>query len=288
MGVSENVITVLAAEEKPEGYDEETTIAEAVKEREEFYGTKLKPEIEAAYKERTEKERYAATIKPIQSRLNKQLAALGASKEEIETIKGDVGIDPKKAIDLIGTLANKATEDAAKATNSDDLIAAKAEITKWKQEASARAEELDTAKAGFEVEKQKMLSDYDAKEVARNKSRIFSDTLGGESFKSIKNIGMANEVMALYMDRHGYDIKPSEDGTSWIPVAKDGTAAISINKKNTYKTVEEMMLDVARHNHMFPEHNGGQDRQVGEGERVIDGTVVKTGSVEYLDKFLPA
>ncbi|MEM9526080.1 MAG: hypothetical protein AAGA31_05685 [Bacteroidota bacterium] len=282
LGVSSDAIDALTAEDKPEGFDQKEYITNLVTEREEFYLTKFKPQIESEYKDRTEKERYAATIKPIQSRIDKQLKDLGATPEQIKEVKGDVGVDPKKGIELIGKLAAKGIQSASVKTESEALTKALEEVDKWKTEASQRTEEIEVLKQTFEADKTKLEKEYEQKEVNRNKSRHFSEVLSGEAFDGVKKIGDIGKVMKMYIDEYGYDIRPSEDGKSWKVVSTDGTAAISIDGKRTYKGVEEMMVDVARQKHLFPEHNGGKDRKVGTHERIIDGKKVNTGGASFL------
>ena len=286
LGVSSEVITELTQEDKPDDFNTAAKIAEVVSEREQFYVDKLTPQVEADYKKRTEAERYASTIKPIQSRLAKKLKELGATEEEIKAASNEIGVDPKKGIDLMSKLADRKAEQAQEGKKGDDVEAlktAREEINKWKEIATEREElleskneEIEQLGVKYEQEKNDFVTSFE-------RDRYFNNVLKGESFQGMKKLRNADKVLKLYMEEHGYSIGRSEDG-NWLPVGKDGTKAISIDGKRTYKNVEEMLVDVARHGQLFPEHNGGKDRKVGNHERVIDGKKFNNEGVDFLEQ----
>lgn len=286
LGVSSSAIAPFLVDEKPADFDAEAAIADIVKEREEFNRTKLKPSIEADYKERTEKANYAKTIKPIQAKLSQQLAAAGATKDQIAEASSDVGIDPKKAIELLGVIATTKPEPSNETKPDERLQNALEELKKYKTLSSERAAAIEEREAAIEALKESTAAEKQAFIDGFERDSFFNTTLQSDAFKGIKKVADLPDIMKMYMNKRGYDLRRDEESGKFKPTSADGTPAIALDGKRTYKDAEEMMVDLARAGNLFPDHKGGEDRKVGNHQRVIDGKTINHQGASFLEKFL--
>lgn len=267
LGVPQATIDALTADTPPEDFDASKAIKEAVAEREQFFVQKNKKAIEEAYEEEEKGKRYAATVNPLINRYAKIAISMGATSEEVK----DLNI--KELADLIDSKKDEAISAASK-TGDEELRKQVNEYkAKWSAEAE-RAKELEAAKPLYEKEVEQRYAEQFKATKIDNK---FGKMLQGEKFKGIKNVGKLDKVLKLYLQEAGYKIDLDENENLRGLMAKDGTAAINLEGNRVYDNFEDLAVDVARANDLFPAHNGGEGGPKLSSERIINGEKKSVG-----------
>lgn len=274
LGVPEAKISLLTSDEKPEGFDATAVITEVVGEREKFYETKLTPKIEEAYEERTKGATYAATIKPIQNRLEKVLKGMGATPEELKEL------DAKALIDLIDARKEAAISEASKSSD-DDL---RKKVNDLQAKLTASGEAITKMESEHELNLKNVKTQVEQERKSEKISSGLTRILSGDRFKDIKDVGHLDRVISLYVKESGYAFELNEDGSLKPIMAKDSTDAINLSGNATYGNAEDMLYDIAQANKLFPSHNGDDDAPLSTQKVVGSDNKQYSSSVSFLKK----
>lgn len=272
-GAPAALINAALKEEKEEGFDLKAQIAEAVTEAEEVRLIKLKPAIEAEYEEREKENRYKATVTPIINKYRKLAESLGATSADLE------GKDAKQLAGIIEKRIEVKTTEVQ--TQTDEGL--RTELNEYKNKFATTARELEELRNAIPQKEKELKDRYAQRDQERTVERLLASKLRGEAFADVKNVADLPEVMAFYIQKEGYTLKPTEDGKNLDVFSKDGSIALSLDKSRKVTDADSFLVDLARHKKLFPDHNGGGGDELPKlGERTVGGKKVNYAGANFL------